>query len=246
VINEIVMALMFSALFILVVSAVIVGGRMGKAKTRPAPEIDEEPPKEPPKKREPLPEESPSTEVEQHPESMEFFEEEPRLYMPEPEEVEETVEFYEPAVELPEPEAAEESVEFFEPAVELPEPEAAEESVEFFEPAVELPEPEEVEETVEFYEPAVELPETEYVPITEEPEREASMPEVVSPEPVLFEEPQAEEPVDAQPFEDTYREPAYFRDEDVIPIQGVTTCPHCGEKVPATLYCINCGKSLNE
>jgi len=203
-INEIVMAIMFAALFILVVSAVIVGGRMGKAKTRSAPETDEAPPKEPPKKQEPVPESLP-TEVEQPPESLGIFEEEPRLYMPEPE---------------------------------------------FFarEQTVEIPEPEEVEETVEFYEPAVELlePEAEYVPITEEPEREASMPEVVSPEPVLFEEPRAEEPVDAEPFEDTYREPAYFRDDDVIPVQGVTTCPHCGEKVPATLYCINCGKSLNE
>jgi len=234
-INEIVMALMFATLFILVVSAVIVGNRMGKAKTRPAPETDEAPPKEPPMKREPLPEESPSTEVEQHPESLEIFEEEPRLHMPEPE-------FFahEQTVETPEPEEVEETVEFYEPEVELLEPEAVEETVKYFEPVV--------EETVEFFEPAVELPEPEieYVPITEESEREASMPEVVSSEPVLLEEPQAEEPVNAEPFEDTYREPAYFRDEDVIPVQGVTTCPHCGEKVPATLYCINCGKSLNE
>jgi hypothetical protein len=222
-INEIAMVLMFAALFILVVSAVIVGGRMGKAKTRPAPETDEAPPKEPPKKQEPVPESLP-TEVEQHPESLRIFEEEPRLYMPEPE-------FFarEQTVEIPEPEEVEETVEFYEPRVELIKPEAAEESVEFFEPVVELPEPE-----------------IEYVPITEEHEREASMPEVVSPEPVLLEKPQAEEPVNAEPFDDTYREPAYFRDEDVIPVQGVTTCPHCGEKVPATLYCINCGKSLNE
>jgi len=232
-INEIAMVLMFAALFILVVSAVIVGGRMGKARTRPAPETGEAPPKEPPKKQEPVPESLP-TEVEQHPESLGFFEEEPRLYMPEPE-------FFarEQTVEIPEPEEVEETVEFYEPMVELLEPEAAEETVEFFEPVV--------EETVEFFEPAVELPEPEieYVPITEEPEREASMPEVVSPEPVLLEQPRAGEPVDAEPFEDTYREPAYFRDEDVSLVQGVTTCPHCGEKVPATLYCINCGKSLN-
>lgn len=222
-INEIVMAIMFAALFMLMVSAVIVGGRMGKGKNRSAPETEEEPPQEPPKKQEPVPESLP-TEVEHPPESLGIFEEEPSLYMPEPE-------FFarEQTVEIPEPEEVEETVEFYEPVVELLEPEAAEESVEFFETAVELPEPEK-----------------EYVPITEEPEREAFMPEVVSPEPVLFEEPRAEEPVDAEPFEDTYREPAYFRDEDVIPIQGVTTCPHCGEKVPATLYCINCGKSLNE
>jgi hypothetical protein len=221
-INEIAMVLMFAVLFILVLSAVIVGSRMGKATTRPAPEKKEEPPKEPPKTQEPLPEESLPTEVEQPPESLGIFEEEPRLYMPEPE-------FFEP-----------------EQTVEIPEPEEVEETVEFYEPVVELFEPEAAEESVEFFEPVVELPETEYVPITEEPEREASMPEVVSPEPVLFEEPQAEEPVETQPFEDTYREPAYFRDEDVIPVQGVTTCPHCGEKVPSTLYCINCGKSLNE
>ncbi len=223
-INEIVMALMFAALFILMVSAVIVGGRMGKAKTRPAPETDEEPPKEPPKKPEPLQEESPSTEVEQHPEPMEIFEEEPRLYMPEPE--------------------------FFahEQTVEMPEPEEVEETVEFYEPMVELLEPEEVEETVEFYEPMVELPEPEMesAPKMEEVEQEAPMPEAFAPEPVLLEAKRAEEPVNAEPFEDAYREPAYFRDEEVIPVQGVTTCPHCGEKVPATLYCINCGKSLNE
>jgi len=222
-INEIVMAIMFAALFMLVVSAVIVGGRMGKAKTRPAPETDEVPPKEPPKKQEPVPESLP-TEVEQPLESLGIFEEEPRLYKPEPE-------FFarEQTVEIPEPEEVEETVEFYMPVVELLEPEAAEESVEFFEPVVELPEPE-----------------TEYVPKTEEEEQEAPIPEVVLPEPVLLEEPRFEEPVDAEPFEDTYREPAYFRDEDVSPVQGVTTCPHCGEKVPATLYCINCGKSLNE
>jgi hypothetical protein len=223
VINEIAMALMFAALFILVVSAVIVGSRMGKAKTRPAPETDEAPPKEPPKKQEPVPESLP-TEAEQHPEPLGAYEEEPRLYMHEPEPFEQ-----EQTVEIPEPEEVEETVEFYEPTIELLEPEAAEETAELFEPVVELPEPE-----------------IEYVPITEEPEREASMPEVVSPEPVLLEQPQTEEPVNAEPFEDTYREPAYFRDEDVIPVQGVTICPHCGEKVPATIYCINCGKSLNE
>ncbi len=221
-INEIVMAIMFAAFFMLVVSAVIVGSRMGKGKTRSVPETDEAPPQEPLKKQEPVPESLP-TEVEQPPESLGIFEES-RLYMPEPEFFEREQTF-----EIPKPEKVEETVEFYEPMVELPEPEAVEETVEFYEPMVELPEPE-----------------TEYVPITEEPEREAYIPEVVSPEPVLFEEPQAEEPVDAQPFEDTYREPAYFRDDDVIPIQGVTTCPHCGEKVPATLYCINCGKSMNE
>jgi hypothetical protein len=108
--------------------------------------------------------------------------------------------------------------------------EAPEMEVEFSEPEVELPEPE-VEESV---------------PEIDEEETEALEPEVVLPEPVLLDTPKTEEPaVDELTFEDTYREPDYFKDEDVIPVQGVTTCPHCGEKVPATIYCINCGKSLN-
>lgn len=204
-INEIAMALMFAALFILVVSAVIVGSRVKKATTSPAPETVEEQPKEPPKKQEPLAKERPPVEVGQVPVSTDVFEgEEPHLYTPEPE-------FFMP----------EQSVEIPEPELEAPETE-----VEFSEPEVELTEPE-IEESV--------------------PEIDEGEPEVVLPEPILLETPQAEEPaVDEITFEDTYREPDYFKDEDVSPVQGVTTCPHCGEKVPATLYCINCGKSLNE
>jgi hypothetical protein len=220
-INEIVMAIMFAALFMLVVSAVIVGGRMGKGKNRSTPET-EEPPQEIREEQELQPEETPQMGVEQYFEYMGV--EEPSLDMPEPD-------FFAP-----------------EQPIEMPEPEEVEETVEFHEPVVEIPELEEVEETVEFFEPVVELPEpeTESAPKMEEVEEEASLPEVVAPEPVLLEARRAEEPVVAEPYEDTYREPAYFRDDDVIPVQGVTTCPHCGEKVPATLYCINCGKSLNE
>ena len=206
-INEIAMVLMFAMLFVLVLSAVIVGSRMGKAPTRPAPEKEEEPPKEPPKTQEFLPEESPRMEEGQPPSSVDVYEEEQRLYMPEPE-------FFEP----------EQTVEITEPWLEAPETEA------------ELSEP-----TVEFTEPEIEP-----VPETYKIEAEASVPEAISPEPLYLETPRAEEPVVAEPREDTYREPDYFRDEDVIPVQGVTTCPHCGEKVPSTLYCINCGKSLNE
>lgn len=202
-INEIVMAIMFAALFILVVSAVIVGNRLGKGKTRSSPETEEEPPKETIAEQEPQPEESPLTEVEQYSDYMGV--EEPSLDMPEPD-------FFAP-----------------EQPIEMPEPEAAEETVELYEPVVMLPEPE-----------------MESAPEIDEVEQEASMPEAVAPEPVLLETQRAEEPVFAEPFEDTYREPDYFRDENVSPVQGVTTCPHCGEKVPATLYCINCGKSLNE
>lgn len=202
-INEIAMALMFAALFILVLSAVIVGSRVKKATTSPAPETVEEQPKEPPKKQEPLAEERPPVEVGHVPVSTDVFEgEEPHLYTPEPE--------------------------FFMP----------EQSVEIPEPELEAPETE-----VEFSEPEIE----ESVPEIDEGEPEVYEPEVVLPEPILLETPQAEEPaVDEITFEDTYREPDYFKDEDVSPVQGVTTCPHCGEKVPATLYCINCGKSLNE
>ena len=46
-INEIAMALMLAALFILLLSAVIVGSRAKKATTHPATETVEEPPKDP-------------------------------------------------------------------------------------------------------------------------------------------------------------------------------------------------------
>ncbi|MCK4318302.1 hypothetical protein KAW53_06015, partial [Candidatus Bathyarchaeota archaeon] len=134
-----------------------------------------------------------------------------------------------------------------EPYLYTPEPEffMPEQSVEIPEPELEAPETE-----VEFSEPEVELPEPEIeepVPEIDEGKPEVYEPEAVLPEPILLEKPQAEESaVDEITFEDTYREPDYFKDEDVSPVQGVTTCPHCGEKVPATLYCINCGKSLNE
>jgi hypothetical protein len=209
-INEIMMALMFAALFILVLSAVIVGSRAKKATTRPAHETVEDQPKEPPKTQDPLAEERLPAEVEQVPVSTDvFMDEEPYLYTPEPE-------FFMP----------EQSVEIPEPELEAPETE-----VEFSEPEVELPEPD-IEEPV---------------PEIDEGKPEVYEPEAVLPEPILLEKPQAEESaVDEITFEDTYREPDYFKDEDVSPVQGVTTCPHCGEKVPATLYCINCGKSLNE
>lgn len=203
-INEIAMALMFVALFVLVLFAVIVGSRVSKTKTQPAPERMEEPPKAPPKTREPSVEERPPVEVEQAPVSRDVFEDEEQyLQVPESE-------FLMP----------EQSVEI--PGLEL-----------------EVPEPE-----TEFSESGVELPEPEIESMLESDEGES---EVVLPEPMLPETPKTEEPaVDEITFEETYREPDYFKDDDVSPVQGVTTCPHCGEKVPATLYCINCGKSLNE
>ena len=186
----------------------------------------EEPPKEPPKTQEPLAEERPSVEVELASVSLDVFkDEEQYMQAPEPEFLmpEQSVEIPGLELEAPEPEylIPEQSVEIPGLELEVPEPET-----EFSEPEVELPEPE-IEESM--------------------PEIDEEEPEVVLPEPVLIETAQAEEPaVDEMTFEDTYREPDYFRDEDVSPVQGVTTCPHCGEKVPATIYCINCGKSLNE
>jgi len=216
-INEIAMALMFAVLFILLLSAVIVGSRAKKTTTQPAPERVEEPPKEPPNAREPLAEEHPPVEARQVPASKDVFEtEEPYLYTPEPE-------FFMP----------EQSVKIPEPELEIPET-----VVEFSEPEIDLPEPE-----VKYLEPEID----ESVPEVDDGKPMVQELEVVLPEPVFVETPQAEEPaVDEITFEDTYREPDYFRDDDVIPIQGVTMCPHCGEKVPATIYCINCGKSLNE
>ena len=229
-INEIAMVLMFAALFILLLSAVIVGSRTKKATTQPAPETMEEPPKEPPKTREPLAEERPSAEVEPASASMDVFEDEEQYTQaPEQELLMPELSVEIPGLELEAPEqeflTPEQSVEI--PGLGL---EAPEMEVEFSEPEVELPEPE-IEESV---------------PEIDEEETEALEPEVVLPEPVLLDTPKTEEPaVDELTFEDTYRETDYFKDEDVIPIQGVTTCPHCGEKVPATIYCINCGKSLN-
>ena len=206
-INEIAMALMFAVLFVLVLSAVIVGSRVKRTTTNAAPETVEEPPKDIPKTHEPLAEMRPSVEAEQIPVSMYVFEdEEPYLTSPEPEFF-----MHEQSVEIPEPEL-----------------EAPVAEVEFFEPKVELPELE-IEESV---------------PEVDEGEPEIYEPKVVS-EPVFLETPQVEEPAVYEAFE-TYREPDYFKDDDVSPVQGVSTCPHCGEKVPATLYCINCGKSMNE
>jgi hypothetical protein len=34
-------------------------------------------------------------------------------------------------------------------------------------------------------------------------------------------------------------------DENIKVDLGIETCPHCGSKVPDTIYCINCGKPLN-
>ena len=224
-INEIAMALMFVALFVLVLFAVIVGSRVSKTKTQPAPERMEEPPKAPPKTREPSVEERPPVEVEQAPVSRDVFEDEEQyLQVSEPEFL-----MPEQSVEIPGLELDVSEPEFLMP----------EQSVEIPGLELEVPEPE-----TEFSEPGVELPEPEIEPMLESDEGES---EVVLPEPMLPETPKTEEPaVDEITFEEMYREPDYFKDDDVSPVQGVTTCPHCGEKVPATLYCINCGKSLNE
>ncbi|MBN2336249.1 hypothetical protein JXL21_11870, partial [Candidatus Bathyarchaeota archaeon] len=96
-------------------------------------------------------------------------------------------------------------------------------------------------------EPMMSEPEApEQEPDTQYSEPELTLPEKpVYPEPVVNDEPLTDEAsLEPPSLGPRLRKPAYLDDEDVNPIQGVTVCPHCKEKVPATIYCINCGKSL--
>jgi len=114
------------------------------------------------------------------------------------------------------------------------------------EPSVE-PEPEVIEEeTPETTEPELpDIPEIELPAIEKEPQEQ--VPEEIEPD--TEEEPEEliipEETLVAQP-RNRIRKP--IRDESDPEINmdlGVETCPHCGSKVPNTIYCINCGKALD-
>ena len=105
----------------------------------------------------------------------------------------------------------------------------------------EIPDPEEVVES----EPEV----VEEVPVPEI-EEEPSEPELLVHETIeVAEEPErVEEENEAPELRQLRRERKPIIDEsdpDINMDMGVKSCPHCGSEVPDTIYCINCGKSLD-
>ena len=203
-------------------------------------------------------------------EPIEPVEELPQL---EPEEVlfEESFEASEPVIieapkmtiEEPEPVRVEEPVKpMFEASYEPSEP-----------VVIEAPEMVVIEEpeTVEFEtekSPMFEIPYQESEPVVIETERmilepeetTESMPEeVVEPAPVEETEPDEEQVVEEAPLPEVeaieapkprknrkMRKPIIDESDPSINLDiGVKSCPHCGSEVPDTVYCINCGKSLD-
>lgn len=76
------------------------------------------------------------------------------------------------------------------------------------------------------------LPEEDLEPEIEEPESEPVIPMVETLE---------------MRARKRIRKPIIDENDENIKIDlGVETCPHCGSKVPDTIYCINCGKALNK
>ena len=118
-----------------------------------------------------------------------------------------------------------------------------------------------------FYDPIIEEPSVEPEPIEEPPETSEPEPlDVTEIEPPVIEtephiqaleetEPDTEEePEELTPPEETLetrsrtriRKPIIDESDPEINVDlGVETCPHCGSKVPNTIYCINCGKALD-
>ena len=112
-----------------------------------------------------------------------------------------------------------------------PEPEVVEE----------IPEPEEeqVLEAVEEPEVVEEIPEPEIVEEPLEPEPIIDEPTEVADEPEMVEAPEQRQlRRERRPIIDE-------SDPDINMDMGVKSCPHCGSEVPDTIYCINCGKSLD-
>ncbi len=161
------------------------------------------------------------------------------------------------AIEEPEPVRVEEPVKpMFEAGYEPSEP-----------VVIEAPEMVVIEEpeTIEFEtekSPMFEIPyqesesvviETERM-ILEPEETTESMPEeVVEPAPVEETEPEEEQVVEEAPLPEVeaieapkMRKPIIDESDPSINLDiGVKSCPHCGSEVPDTIYCINCGKSLD-
>ncbi len=108
-------------------------------------------------------------------------------------------------------------------------------------------EPEEDVEPAPVEEPEVpdEAPEPEEEPVVEEieviEEEPVETPEIAE-EPEAVEVAESPEPVKRRRL----RKPIIDEsDPDINLDMGVKSCPHCGSEVPDTIYCINCGKSLD-
>jgi len=121
-------------------------------------------------------------------------------------------------------------------------------------------EPEEDVEPTPVEEPEVldEAPEPEEESVVEEIEviEEEPLPEIepVELEPIVVETPEtAEEPEAIEVVESPeprkrrrLRKPIIDEsDPDINLDMGIKSCPHCSSEVPDTIYCINCGKSLD-
>jgi len=121
-------------------------------------------------------------------------------------------------------------------------------------------EPEEDVEPAPVEKPEVpdEVPETAEEPVVEEIEviEEETLSEIepVELEPIVVETPEISEETEAVEVVES-PEPVKRRrlrkpiidesDPDINLDMGVKSCPHCGSEVPDTIYCINCGKSLD-
>ncbi|MFW6109041.1 MAG: zinc ribbon domain-containing protein [archaeon] len=78
----------------------------------------------------------------------------------------------------------------------------------------------------------------------EEPEK-TDIPEVEKPLPEI-EDPEEEQGVTKEKPKRRIRKPVIDESDPDLKIDlGVETCPHCGSKVPNTIYCINCGGALD-
>jgi len=107
-------------------------------------------------------------------------------------------------------------------------------------------EPEEDVEPTPVEEPEVldEVPEPEEEQIVEETKviEEPPIPEVEPAEPETPEVIEASKPRKRRRL----RKPIIDEsDPDINLDMGIKSCPHCGSEVPDTIYCINCGKSLD-
>ena len=161
----------------------------------------------------------------------------------EPEEEESEPEYVEPVLyEAPDVTEPDESVvitpnqTFYDP---VPEEETKEAPVTEEPPKLE-------EESPDFDEAPIEdIPEIELPPL--EPDEPTPVPEEIEPD--VEEEPAPEPVIAPQPTRkprSRIRKPVIDESDPNLRVDlGVNTCPHCGSKVPDTLYCIYCGKPLN-
>ncbi len=110
----------------------------------------------------------------------------------------------------------------------------------------ESPSLDEEEEPIEPEHEIEDIPEIELPPL--EPEEPEAVPEEIEPEVEEEPEPEPVVPVMREKLKSTrrVRKPIIDESDPDLKIDlGVEKCPHCGSKVPATIYCINCGKPLD-